>query len=448
MAKANSFLFKVCCTIFLVTFYSTSQFKLRLLTCPREAVKLGAEASQQDLVEELRTKGELAQTTLHASSHSSSSASRQQRPSVTTDYSAQSKTREVALQLAIELQYALNNTDVQLEDPHLFSMGRYVNSLTTYLEAMLSTPSMDRGLFHSLRLQLFPWWFPSTDLAFLPWATQDVSKTGIVLTVGKGNFVLASHCVRVLGNVVHSALPIQVFYAGDNDLPKFYRDQLLSLHPLLETVDILDHQFNETTAGLRTSGWAMKPFAALASSFRRVILIDADTIFLQRPDGFFDGDVGLNRTGLYYFHDRAYHGQETTGWIKTLMQGSSPSTTLNQSLYWQHNLQHQQESGVVFINKAIPSAFMSLLFTVYINTQKVRQDVYSHIGGKQPVLLLLLLLLRVPRSGRKSMTGYMLIRDFHRRRQGNLLARLRAQLCPLHLCTELRRRHRQLRRVR
>jgi len=71
-------------------------------------------------------------------------------------------------------------------------------------------------------------------------------------------------------------------------------------------------------------------------------------------------------------------------WIKTLMQDSEPSTTLNESMFWRDELEHQQESGVVFFNKAIPSAFMSLLFTAYMNMLKVRSDVYSNVAGTYP----------------------------------------------------------------
>lgn len=85
--------------------------------------------------------------------------------------------------------------------------------------------------------------------------------------------------------------------------------------------------------------------------------------------------------GIHYFHDRAFRGRKTTDWMKTLMQDSTPSTTLNGSLFWQQELEHQQESGVVFFNKAVPSAFMSLLFSAYMNTQKVKHDIYSNVAG-------------------------------------------------------------------
>ena len=293
----------------------------------------------------------------------------------------------------IQLQYALNSTDADLEEPHLFSMGRYINSFTTYLELLLSDDSLDWEPFHNLRQRFFPWWNPAADMAYLPWASRDKPKTGIVLTVGQGNFMLAAHCIRILHSVLNSTVPIQVFYAGDLDLPEAHREQIKALHPSLETINILhdqvnetrynETQFNETTVGLRNSGYAMKPFAALASSFERVILVDADAIFLRRPDFYFDEQAGLKETGIHYFHDRAYEGRNTLEWIKSLMRGVAPSETLNETMYWQEEgLEHQQESGVVMINKAIPSAFMSLVFTAYINTQKIRDHVYTQVFGK------------------------------------------------------------------
>ena len=139
------------------------------------------------------------------------------------------------------------------------------------------------------------------------------------------------------------------------------------LDPSLELINILDH-YDENVAGLQGGGYAMKPFAALASSFESVIIIDADTIFMQRPDEWFDKDEGLKKTGTLFFHDRAYLGRKTTNWVKEVLteSGRTPSPMLNSSMYWQEELEHQQESGVVYFNKAIPSAFMSLLFTTYM----------------------------------------------------------------------------------
>ena len=383
MLKFNRVLLGACCFVFPVLFYSASQLKQ---SCPVEEVQWDAGTSWEEyeghLAWSMRTppqdkSSKLEQTAndtrVKASSKPTQSA-KSKRPNLG------SKAKQLAYETAIKLQYALDSTDANFEDPHLFTMGQYMNSLTIYLKLMLSNESVDQEPFHNLRQRLFPWWFPSSYAAYLPWDPHDRPETGIVVTVGNGNFVLAAHLIRTLRNVVNSSLPIEIYYAGDSDLPEDKREEIKALGPSLVTINIHD-QFNESIAGIQNSGFAMKPFAALASSFERVILVDADTIFLQRPDGYFNEHAGLRETGLYYFHDRTIQIRTTTDWVKTLMHGREPSTTLSESIYWQQELDHQQESGVVFYNKAIPSAFISLLFTTYMNTLKVRSEVYQHVWG-------------------------------------------------------------------
>ena len=387
MGKFKAVALGICCCFLSIVFYSTSQLKLAQSDV---SVKGDTESSwvnyQQYLFKNLRTSSEKESAKLAQSAHDASlqELSEASDSINSTRQEVNSKMMQAASESSIKLQYALKSNGAHLEDPHLFSMGQYVNTFTTYLEAILSDHSIDPEPFHNLRQQFFPWWSPSANVTYLPWEPRGMQETGVVVTVGQGNFIYALHCIQVLRKVVNSTIPIQVFYAGDNDLPEAKRDEMKALHPLLETIDILENQFNETIADLRGSGYAMKPFAALASSFARVILIDADTIFLQRSDDYFGEHAELNKSGLLYYHDRAFEGRKTVDWVKTLMQGAEPSTTLKESLFWRSELEHQQESGVVFFNKAIPSAFMSLLFTTYMNTQKVRNDIYTHVLGRYP----------------------------------------------------------------
>ena len=292
-----------------------------------------------------------------------------------------SKAAQVAHDATIKLQYAINSSKIsRIEGPNLFSMAKHISTFARLLEAILADDSIDRRSFLDLCERYFGWWKPSTT-THLPWEAQN-HTTGIVLTAGQGNMKLAAHAIRTLRNVVNTTLPIQVAYAGDDDLPAHMRREMRALDPKLELINILDH-YDENVAGLRSGGFAMKPFAALACSFEKVIIIDADTIFMQRPDEWFEEDAGLKQTGTLFFHDRAYGGRKTTDWVKDLFKesGQKPSATLNSSMYWQEELEHQQESGVVYFNKAIPSAFMSLLFTTYMNTQNVRAHLYGQVAG-------------------------------------------------------------------
>ena len=397
MANRRLAIVGVACFVFSVLFYSASRL---MSSSPQEIwgseAKSYSDEFQGYTFRSIRTQSHeeavrLMQTAHNATSNTSTKATTPAATPVSTPASTlvpsrsseYSEAEKIVDESIIKLEYALNSTDTNFEDAHLFSFGRYVRTFTEYLLALLSDPSIDQSTFHDLRQQFFPWWTPMADKAYLPWGPEPTApKTGIVLTAGQGNFLLAAHCVSTLHNVVKSKLPIQVYYAGDEDLPEAKREQLKAMHPQLSTIDIMDLQFNETIAGLTKSGYAMKPFGALASSFQQVVLIDADTIFMQRPDSYFDDHPGLKETGLHYFHDRAYGGRKTTDWVQSLLRGAQPSMTLKESMFWQYELEHQQESGVVFFDKGIPSAFMSLLFTCYMNTRRIREDViYNEVAG-------------------------------------------------------------------
>ncbi|CAD6592831.1 MAG: hypothetical protein ASARMPRED_006743 [Alectoria sarmentosa] len=316
-----------------------------------------------------------------------------------------SKAAQIAHDATIKLQYAMNSSTIsKIEGPNLFSMARHISTFARLLEAILADISIDRRPFLDLRERYFGWWKLSST-THLPWEAK-TNTTGIVLTAGQGNMALAAHAIRTLRNVVNTTLPIQVAYAGDDDLPAHKRRIMRALDPQLELINILDH-YDEDVAGLRSGGYAMKPFAALASSFERVIIIDADTIFMQRPDEWFDEHAGLKRTGTLFFHDRAYGGRKTTDWVKNLLKesGQKPSLTLNSTMYWREELEHQQESGVVYFDKAIPGAFMSLLFTTYMNTQRVRAHLYGQVSGDKETFWLAAELAKIPYAFHPSYAG-------------------------------------------
>lgn len=109
--------------------------------------------------------------------------------------------------------------------------------------------------------------------------TFDAGSRGIVIPVGVGQVRYAAHLIGNLRDVLGSQLPIQIAYAGGGDLPAKYRNALVSLGENIETMDVFD-VFDDTTLMLRESGWAIKPFAVLASKFEQVILMDADAVFM------------------------------------------------------------------------------------------------------------------------------------------------------------------------
>ena len=51
-------------------------------------------------------------------------------------------------------------------------------------------------------------------------------------------------------------------------------------------------------------GWAIKPFALLVSSFAEAVLMDADVLFVQKPEVLFEHPEYAT-TGTLFFHDRS-----------------------------------------------------------------------------------------------------------------------------------------------
>ena len=218
------------------------------------------------------------------------------------------------LQIAQEATSALENSleqDLELLD--LAGKGQRVSALSNLLEAIIEDPTIPRDSFFRFRTQEFGWWRPSSK-TYLPWGDKLESEVGIVMCVGRKDLVLAAQNIRTLRNVLGSTLPIEIFYAGEHDFPWEERKQLGDLDPNIQIVDILDF-YDDTVTGINDSlaenGWVMKPFAMLASRFQKAILVDADTIFLQRPDAYFDDDTHLKETGTLFYHDRAVKGDYT-----------------------------------------------------------------------------------------------------------------------------------------
>lgn len=170
-------------------------------------------------------------------------------------------------------------------------------------------------------------------------------------------------------------------FAGDNDLDFDKQEVLKSLAQNVKTINILD-VFNESVVGLLGAGWAIKPFAMLASSFQQVILVDADAVFLQPPETAFD-DPGYNATGTLFFHDRVVDvpNHPRHRWWHSIMTGRTPSPALQQSKFWSNQTIDEMESGVVVINKGNKHAWVALMFASWMNTKVVRETTtykYTH----------------------------------------------------------------------
>ncbi|RYP66207.1 hypothetical protein DL770_008840 [Monosporascus sp. CRB-9-2] len=271
-------------------------------------------------------------------------------------------------------------------------MGQWVNQTAIWAKQLLDYyPHLD-GQDLTAALTARYRYLEGADSIYIPWEREKVRShrqfpmTGIVICAGSKNYDLAAHLVAGLRKTHQSTIPIEIAYAGKEDLRSEHRDFLQDLDSNISFIDLLE-SFPNARDDLVNSGWAMKPFAMLASKSRRTILVDADAIFLMPPDRIFEEHQGLVQSGTLLYHDRATLAGGNEGLIflqeQLALTGRPPSKLFsNESLYFTGDSTFEADSGLVAMDKTRPEVFLSLSFTAWLNTKDVRDSVtYKRFHG-------------------------------------------------------------------
>ncbi|GAN08195.1 conserved hypothetical protein [Mucor ambiguus] len=221
---------------------------------------------------------------------------------------------------------------------------------------------------------LYPWIYPYWDNVFH--INNQTSGKGIVLCVGNNQFKFAASTIRAIREVYHNDLPIEVFFIRENDLDIAKRHYLTSEFDNLTLMKLDDYVDDYYT---KFGGWAMKPFAMLASSFSEVIMMDADVFFFQNPSMLFE-DEGYKTAGSLFYYDRTLFPNWTKGpdWMRSFLP--TMSSFVPKSRWFKGLSSHEQESGVVVMDKR--KALLGLLSTCKMNGITERDEVvYKHVHG-------------------------------------------------------------------
>ncbi|KNG87437.1 hypothetical protein ANOM_004259 [Aspergillus nomiae NRRL 13137] len=218
-------------------------------------------------------------------------------------------------------------------------------------------------------------------------ASFEPGSAGVVIPTSNNTLRFAAHLIGTLRSVLNSTLPIQIVYAGDDDLNQDDRARLSNIvesGPPLEFLDILT-VFDDSTLQLQTGGWAIKAFAALGSHFERVILADGDAVFFQPPEVLLDHEAFV-RSGALLFHDRLLWKNvfpERNEWYRSQIR--QPSATLEKSLVWTENYAEEGDSGLVILDKSRTDTLIALFHICWQNSYDVREEVTYKItyGDKE-----------------------------------------------------------------
>ncbi|KAG0218758.1 hypothetical protein BGX33_006134 [Mortierella sp. NVP41] len=154
-------------------------------------------------------------------------------------------------------------------------------------------------------------------------------------------------------------LLIQLFHMGAGDLSEEKQRYVREMATNIEVVDITQLLDNDY---MKLGGWSIKAFSMLASRFEEVILVDSDAYFLQA-------------TGGLFFYDRTLFLDWRSGpnWLHSMMPIMSSLPT--QIRTFKGTSTHEQESGVVVINKK--TRLNGLLAICKMNL-KYERDLWSY----------------------------------------------------------------------
>jgi hypothetical protein len=223
-----------------------------------------------------------------------------------------------------------------------------------------------------LEHRMFPW---------LKLQVQDIpsrasSPRGIVMCAGDQYFPMAVHAIRSL-RLINCSLPIEIFHLGHRDL-SVKNVKYLQQFPDVNVIDIEKIVDNKI---LDLKGWDIKPFAMLMSSFKEVLLMDADVIFVAKPEMLFQAAPYVE-TGALFFTDRitAPSPIQHRAWLERIIP-EPHSESLRTSVMYTGRSNYQQEAGVVLIDKT--RHLFGLLAVCRLNTKPERTEIQAYTHGEK-----------------------------------------------------------------
>lgn len=268
--------------------------------------------------------------------------------------------------------YAQSKLNQEFDSQDYSEFGLRVRLFSKLFKNQLEKPC-GCSIYTLLEKQLFGSWLANT-LALDLYHRSMKTESGIVIAVGNKYVRFACHTIKVIREIYKSSLPIEVFYNGPEDLSPDSIEMFDSM-PMVKSVNL------KKFVSIDLVEWDIKPFAILFSSFKNVILMDADSIFMQNPEILLE-DEGYKRTGAIFFRDRTlFPGDfEKSRWVSRLVpEPHSPSLRTNRIFLGQSI--YELEAGVVVMDKS--RHFVGLLTICSINLPKSKEQIRLETYGEK-----------------------------------------------------------------
>lgn len=253
---------------------------------------------------------------------------------------------------------------------------------------MFKASPVNDGIYKYLEKRHFSWLpHPVQQLPSKQWTQQ----RGIVICTGNVYFRLAVHLIKQL-RYHKCTLPVAIFHNGDADLSRKKQRYFTKKMANVLTVDISTVFKNERGV----QGWDMKPFAVLFSPFKETLLMDADTVLLADPMQLFE-DVEYRETGALFFKDRSLNRLWSDDFFVRIFPWPHSLQLTGNALSRRHS-QHQQESGMVLIDKSRHLYGMLMVCLLNMPWQRNKGTIKDFIHGDKETFWMGLELMQEPYS--------------------------------------------------
>ncbi|KAJ3207629.1 hypothetical protein HDU82_003516 [Entophlyctis luteolus] len=267
------------------------------------------------------------------------------------------------------------------------------------------------NLIKRLDKHIFPWIWPQYETVHEMQGKfqQSPELSGIVISFGDSEARNGFLSITALRHVLNCSLPIELMYAGNDDLSKEYRDAVVREFRDVRLVNLQEIFPMELS---RFYGWSIKPYAILASSFSRVLFVDADVLFFKDPAKvIFERSKLFKQYGVLFYHDRSIEGglaaRHTRDWILAALAPPSsgeefsagtppPSRTFQSLRIAKGRTRHELESGVIAFDKTRSGVLRSLLVACLLNSSALRKGVYARVWGDKETFWMAMELVRAP----------------------------------------------------
>lgn len=193
---------------------------------------------------------------------------------------------------------------------------------------------------------------------------RKLSGRGLVLTISDEHVEDSVRLVALL-HKLGNTLPIQIIHHSDQLLDENIDLLRKAAVKYEQSISMVDVTRSVNPAYLQKfKGFGNKILATLFNTFSEMILVDADTVFVEPPQSFFN----LNRyrqLGTLFFKDRANAEFRLAGdipWFRHLFPTQMDTAMFNipqvsnhttQLMFFTDRFMHYMESGVVLIDRTV-----------------------------------------------------------------------------------------------